>query len=233
MSDAQALLDQIITERGGQQAFDATALGVARRLANILASDSDGSAAAIAQLCELLPAKPSNTEPPLDAAALGKLTDEQFKLYSQFVAIMTGEEPPTPEPPLPSRSSRQAMADMAAVAVNELEQRYNEAHRAGRPWSLSDADLLLLRNAAHIFFGCMARPIDLYRAEIESAVETQYRNQAQARGLDEDRGGTADAPQVESAPAPATALTVVPKQESATVLYLRSIGRSNTPSLLP
>lgn len=39
MSDAQALLDQIIAGRGGREAFDATVLGYARKLAPLLASD--------------------------------------------------------------------------------------------------------------------------------------------------------------------------------------------------
>jgi hypothetical protein len=172
MSDAQSLLDQIIAERGGIERFDATGLGVARRLATLLASDSDGSASTIAQLCELLPSKPSADEGEWN---LELLTDEQFKQFDRLCSIARGEKPPSVEKPKPfrTRSRRErAAADLVRV-LDRLEAAQDAARKAKQPHALTDGDLGDIRNAIVGTIGLVTLPQYIFAAEVDHATFTE------------------------------------------------------------
>jgi hypothetical protein len=211
MSDAQALLDQIITERGGRIAFDATALGVARRLANILASDSDGSAVAIAQLCELLPAKPSDTEPEYD---LSKLTDAEFATFDRLSRKACGLLPPSVEKVRrkPLRSYRGLYVEQTVLLLDQIEGEALNRQRRGERVDLSDDDVLLIRGALEwLLVSLPTTPGEVFRYLIENA---QY----EVRKEFADREGAARAavaaapvvPAVDPAPEPKPSNVVTP-----------------------
>ena len=164
MSDAQALLDRIINERGGASMFDATALGVAKRLAMMLASDGDGSAVAIKQLCELLPAK--SDAPAYD---LSLLSDRQLEQLDALLAVASGLKPPSPAEPRkkPLRSWRQWMADDAAVLFDALAAEEDNARRQREAHEWSEVDILACRNAVVMI--CPIFPARMFAEEIESA----------------------------------------------------------------
>jgi hypothetical protein len=183
-ADAQAdtgadqLLSQIVQDHGGRERFDATALAVAARLAAILSSDSDGSAAQIAQLVELLPPKPSATEPAWD---LTKLTDKELDQLDRISRKATGLEPPTPEKPRrgpPHRSYREVWAESYAVAVDGIEAELENARRDKRPRALTDGDLSVLHNACQLWFGDMVTAKQVFAHVVENAVYAVRREYA-------------------------------------------------------
>jgi hypothetical protein len=72
-NDPQALLNDLVRERGGLGCWDAVALGAARRLCAPLVDGADVSPTQISGLLELLP--PKTSEAPLD---LSLLSDKEF-----------------------------------------------------------------------------------------------------------------------------------------------------------
>jgi hypothetical protein len=112
--DAQSIFEALLVERGGRDCFNVTSLAVANKLAALLAGDTDGTASQIAQLCELLPPKPSDTEPPWD---LSKLTDRELDQLDKLSRKAIGLEPPTPQP---TNADRNGYAFIKALAALEL-----------------------------------------------------------------------------------------------------------------
>jgi hypothetical protein len=171
MSDAQSIFEGLIAERGGRERFDVSGLAIANKLATLLASDTDGSAATIASLCELLPPKPTAGDETWD---LSLLTDEQFKTLDRLCAIARGEKPPTPEKSRkgpPKRSYREHLAHGLALLLDQLDGEEEAARRIN--WrdfpGPSAEDVAAVRGAISDLLGLTVMLHDVAAVEIEDA----------------------------------------------------------------
>jgi len=114
-ADLAAIFNALIAERGGPEAFDVTALAVARAVAAQLASDRpDG--AELLRLTQLLPAK----QKPAAEPDISKLSLRELATLERLCAKAEGRAAPPPEPKV---SKRQADADRLVAVLDAAEKR--------------------------------------------------------------------------------------------------------------
>jgi hypothetical protein len=167
-TDVEAIFASLVADRPN---CDRTQLQIARRIAAMLADDSDLSASALSALLALLPEKPNADEPPLDYS---RLTDKEFHLLDKLVAKAANKAlPPAPfeEPKLRRRSPRERQAQELAVLLDNLEAESDAQRKLDwrRPWLASEDDLLNIRNCVVSLVGLVATDRAIFRYLIENA----------------------------------------------------------------
>jgi len=190
----ESIFSSLVADRGGASQFDQTQLQIGRRVAQMLADDSDRiSTQALGALMGLLPERPAKGEVAYD---LSKLTAAEFAALDKLTAKAAGLLPPTPEKVrrVPRRSARAWNGDDLVLLLDQLEAEIENGRRENwrQPYRLTDDDMRVLRNALGGVLSLVAQPIDIYRAEIEEV----------AARLAEQRRPVVDEIEPEPAPAP-------------------------------
>jgi hypothetical protein len=225
MSDAQATMEALISERGGAGCFDRTQLLICSKLAEMLTADASVNASAVVALSSLLPAKPAADEGEWN---LELLTDEQFKVFDRLCSIARGEKPPTVEKPRrhPQRSYRQTWCEIYAIDVDAIEAEQENARRCKKPWVLSDGDRVAIANACQVFLGLLAKPETVWPHIEETATHIERK-----RWLDKESAAVPAVAQLDTRPAPAAdAPAATPVAPGAVVpLFGAFIGKRHIP----
>jgi hypothetical protein len=203
----ETVFASIVTDRGGLSNFDQTALHVARRVAQMLADDSDLSASALSALMALLPAKSAAG----DSYDLSRLSDEEFAVLDRLTAKAADVAlPPAPVPEVQLRlqSPRQREAERLAIMLDELEACAEAQRKVDwrRPWTATDEDVQAVRGAITSLIG-LAPVTERQIAEpwIDEAVLKERRTwldkEEQAKAVERVHD-VIDQPQREAAPEP-------------------------------
>jgi len=127
-ADVQVLFEELVAERGGPQALTLIEKALARRLAQLLASEDlrGRSVETVAQLASLLPPKIDGPSPDLS-----RLTDQEQAYLEQLLARACGEIPPTQEPRT-ERSHRFCEAVHLARVLDDAEAAGDNLSEAQR-----------------------------------------------------------------------------------------------------
>jgi hypothetical protein len=196
-ADVETIFTSIVTDRGGLSNFDQTALHVARRVAQMLADDSDLSASALSALMALLPAKPAAGEASYD---LSRLTDEEFHLLDGLNAKASNTALPPAlfvEPRWPKLSHRSLYITETVLLFDQLEAEIENARRKGQRTDLPVEDLELVRNAVVGLLLDVAQPEQIFSYIAENAIYSERKT-----WLDREEATKAAAAAAPAVPAP-------------------------------